>query len=271
MEKVSWWKSKRAHRAGWIALGVILVGLVVWRFFFYPYVRTDDARVAMTLVHLAPSGIGGRIIKVNVNDGSTVKAGEVLIEIEHRVAQAEFERARAKHDEAAKELDRMERLFRAESVSAQTLDSARAKELAANADLKLAEVNLENTYLRSPFDGVVVKKMADESNLLQPNQTALVIADTQDAWIEANIEETSIAEVKLGQPVKITIDEGGVIEGKVSEINRAAASQFALIPSDNGAGNYTKVVQRIPIKISIDDHDRVLRAGQSVEIRIRVH
>jgi membrane fusion protein (multidrug efflux system) len=71
--------------------------------------------------------------------------------------------------------------------------------------------------------------------------------------------------------VKISVDEGGDLKGVVTEIRSAAAAQFALIPSDTGAGNYTKVVQRIPIKIEIKDRQgRTLRAGQSVEVKIRV-
>jgi multidrug resistance efflux pump len=75
--------------------------------------------------------------------------------------------------------------------------------------------------------------------------------------------------VQLGQDVKISVDEGGRLTGKVSEIRRAVASQFSLIPADSGAGNFTKQVQRVAIKVALDAHPGVdLRAGQSVVIRI---
>ena len=92
------------------------------------------------------------------------------------------------------------------------------------------------------------------------------------AWVSANIEETRIAQVKPGQPVSINIDEGGSLTGKVQEITSAAASQFSLLPTENASGNFTKVVQKIPVKIALDPHPgkRILRAGQSVSIRIRV-
>ena len=265
-------KTPRIQKASIFLAFVSLIGLLIWWFVFHPYVTTDDARVAMTLVRVAPYNVSGRIEKVNVDVGYTVKANEVLVEIDHRIPQANYDRAKTKSDLTNRELERIERLAKAGSVSQQTLDQSRANAAIAEAELNLAQVALENTYLKSPFDGIVVQKLANEGALLEPNQTAVVVADEKNAWIAANIEETSIGTVKVGQPVSIHIDEGGEIEGKVEEINSSVASQFALIPSDSGAGNYTKVVQRIPIKVSIiGDHKRPLRAGQSVEIKIKVH
>jgi membrane fusion protein (multidrug efflux system) len=98
------------------------------------------------------------------------------------------------------------------------------------------------------------------------------MADEANAWIAANIEETAVGAIRVGQKVDIMVDEGGELTGEVLEVRSSVASQFALIPSDSGAGNFTKVVQRIPIRIKITNrNDKTLRAGQSVEIRIRVH
>jgi len=267
----TWWKTKRARRAGLIALGFAVVGLIVWWFFFHPYISTDDARVAMTLVRVSPANVGGRIEKVNVTEGSRVKAGDILVEIDHRIPQANFDKAKSKADLSQRDFERMQRLLEEGSVTVQARDQARAAAAAANAELKLAEVALENTYLKSPFDGVVVQKLAEVGNILEQNQTAVVVAEESNAWINANIEETAVGKVRVGQAVRITIDEGGELTGKVSEIRSSVASQFALIPSDTGAGNFTKVVQRVPIKIGINDgHQQALRAGQSVEIKIRV-
>lgn len=142
----------------------------------------------------------------------------------------------------------------------------------AESELRLAEVNLQDTYLKSPIDGVVVQKTAEVGNLLEPGQVAVTISDIDHAWVSANIEETRVAQLKLGQPVSISIDEGGQLTGKVEEITAATASQFSLLPAENASGNFTKVVQKIPVKISIDPHPdvKLLRAGQSVTIKIRV-
>lgn len=267
-----WWQNPRAKQAGGGATLLAVVGFVVWFFLFHPYVSTDDARVAMTLVRVAPSNVSGRIEKVNVTEGSTVKAGDVLVEIDHRIPQANYDRAKSKSVLAERELNRIQKLSADGSATAQSVDQARSVYATAQAELKLAEVALENTYLKSPFNGVVIQKIAEVGNLLEQNQTAVVVADEEHAWVAANIEETAIGLIQAGQPVHIAIDEGGSLAGKVIEVRASVTSQFALIPSDSGAGNFTKVVQRVPIKIEITDKQRkTLRAGQSVEVKIRVH
>ena len=269
--KQVWWQTERAKHVGLATLVLCLIGFVTWFFVFRPFISTDDSRVSMTFVRLAPSGVNGRIEKVNVQEGSQVKAGDVLVEIDHRVPQANFDKAKAKAVLAERELSRMQKLTAEGSATPQSLDQARANYASADVELKLAEVALENTFLKSPFDGVVVQKLAEVGNLLESGQTAVVVADESHAWVSANVEETAIGDVKIGQPVDIKIDEGGRLQGEVTEIRSSVASQFALIPSDSGSGNFTKVVQRIPIKVAIKDaSQKHLRAGQSVEIKIRV-
>jgi len=271
-ENVKWWQSTRSKRVGTALLVIAVAGTVMWRIFFYPFVSTDDARVAMTVVRIASFGTGGRIIKVNAEEGSRVKAGDVLIELDHRVPQAKYDRAKAKADFAEKELQRMQQLFKQGTVTPQNVDNARSNYDSAKADLNESEVALENTFLKSPFDGVVIQKVAEVGNILEAGQTALTVADADHAWISANIEETSVGLVKIGQHVHISVDEGGELQGKISEVRSATASQFALIPSDNAAGNFTKVVQRIPVKVALEaGQGSHLRIGQSVEIKVRVH
>ncbi|MGZ3769624.1 MAG: HlyD family secretion protein [Bdellovibrio sp.] len=266
-----WWKSRRARQVGIVSAIVAIMGIFVWWFAIHPYASTDDSRIAMTFVRIAPSNVGGRIEKINFTEGARVKAGDVLVEIDHRIPQANYDRAKAKSDLAARELARIQRLTSEGSATLQALDQAKANSATAIAELKLAEVALENTYLKSPFDGIVVQKNAEVGNLLEQNQVAAVVADESHAWVAANIEETTVGLVKVGQPVHIAIDEGGDLEGKVAEVRASVASQFALIPSDSGSGNFTKVVQRVPIKVAIDDLKGLsLRAGQSVQIKIRV-
>jgi RND family efflux transporter MFP subunit len=267
----AWWQTRRAAQVGTVVLILALLGAIAWWFLFRPFVTTDDARVAMTLVRVSPSSVSGRIEKVNVEEGSRVKAGDILVEIDHRIPQANFDRAKARSILASRELGRLQNLTRQGSATPQALDQARANDATAQVELTLAQVALENTYLRSPFNGIVIQKLAEVGNLLEQNQTALVVADEDHAWIAANIEETAIGEVRVGQPVEVTIDEGGKMKGKITEIRASVASQFALIPSDTGAGNYTKVVQRVPVRIALENPDhRPLRAGQSVEIKVRI-
>jgi membrane fusion protein (multidrug efflux system) len=203
--------------------------------------------------------------------GDFVKAGQVLIEIDRRMPEAQYKKAKARYQLARIELDRARGLAEKSISAVRELDNAKANYEMAEADFRLADINLQNTYLKAPIDGVVIQKLAQPGNVIDPGQVALVISDVDHAWVEANIEETNISRIKVGQPVSISVDEGGSLSGKVEEITSAAASTFSLIPAENASGNYTKVVQRIPVKIALDPHPgRVLKAGQSVTVKIKV-
>ena len=88
----------------------------------------------------------------------------------------------------------------------------------ADAEVTMAQVSYENTFLTAPFDGIIVQKSTEVGNILESQQTALAIADRDNAWINANVEETEVADVKPGQEVKISVDEGGTLWGKVMEV-----------------------------------------------------
>jgi len=267
-----WWQSRRSQRVLAVTAIVAVLGTAVWRFKYYPYVSTEDARVAMTVIRLAPAGAGGQIIKVNGIEGAKVAQGDVVVELDHRGPQAQLERAKSRAEFTEKELHRVQQLVSRNGATRQSQDTAAANYDAARAELKQAELALENTYLKSPINGTVIQQLAEVGNILGPGQTATTVVDAEHAWVSANVEETSIKLVKIGQPVSIQIDEGGNYTGTVSEIRIATASTFALIPSENAAGNFTKLVQRIPVKIALDPGQNApLRIGESAEIRIRVH
>jgi multidrug resistance efflux pump len=267
----SWWASPLAQKVGLISLAVILALVLFWWFDLRPYVGTDDARVSADLIRVAPDGVGGKLLQVNVVEGDRVAQGQVLAELDHTMAQDRLIRTQAQANLTLTNVRRSQNLYRQSATTEQELQAAEAASQEAQSDLLIAQRNLDNTFLKSPVAGLVVQKMAVAGNILEPGQVALVVADIDHAWVSANIEETSVGKIQIGQSVEIKVDEGGALAGKVSEITAASASQFALIPAENASGNYIKLVQRIPIKITLDSHpERVLKAGQSVEIKIRV-
>jgi membrane fusion protein (multidrug efflux system) len=253
-----------------ITVGLVILGASVWAVFFRPYLSTDDARIAATTVRIAPPGAGGVVVKVNVTEGDRVKTGGVLVELDHRTAQAQLQRAQARLSLAQKEAKRMEEMAAENGISPRDLDSARANLQTAEAEARLAEIAYDNTFLRSTLDGIVIQKSTEVGNILEPGQTAVSVTDIDHAWVSANVEESFVGSLKVGQPVTINVDEGGRLTGRVSEIRAATAAQFALIPSDNPSGNFTKLVQRIPVKITLEPTNRPLRVGQSVEVKIQV-
>ena len=135
------------------------------------------------------------------------------------------------------------------------------------ASLAVAKINLGYTKISAPADGTVGERQVRPGQLVSPGTQVLIfVADTK--WVEANYRETQLTNVRVGDPAEIRIDEypGKVFRGKVVEIAPASGSQFALLPPDNATGNFTKVVQRIPVKIAFDDSNLTssLRPGLSV-------
>lgn len=151
----------------------------------------------------------------------------------------------------------------------QQLDAdLKAKEAAA----ALAVINLGYTQIHAPSNGTVGERQVRPGQLVSPGTQVLTfVADLR--WVQANYRETQLTHVKVGDPAEIRIDQfpGKVLKGKVLEIAPASGSQFALLPPDNATGNYTKVVQRIPVKIALDDTPFLsqLRPGISVIATVR--
>lgn len=132
---------------------------------------------------------------------------------------------------------------------------------------------LDQAALRSPISGTVIKTMAKAGEVVSPGQTIAMVVNKNELYISANIEEGDIHRVQVGQPVEFTIDTfpGVTLMGKVKEIGEATAATFSLLPATNTSGNFTKVTQRIPVKISIDDQDGLeLAPGMSTTIKIHL-
>lgn len=137
----------------------------------------------------------------------------------------------------------------------------------------LAGSQLENSLLRAPITGTVIKTQAKEGEVVSTGQSVALVLDESKLYISANLEETEIERLKLGQKVDITLDAypGKTLSGHLMEIGQATNSTFALLPATNTSGNFTKVTQRIPVKIAIDDTAGVhLAAGLNAEIKVHV-
>ena len=159
-----------------------------------------------------------------------------------------------------------------EIKSAQAHVSAAQVQAAAAA---LANARLQESYTRitAPVDGVVSKKSVNVGDQVSVGQPLMALADQTHLWVDANLKETQIANVRVGQPVDIKVDAfpHRVFKGRVASLSAATGATFALIPPDNASGNFTKVVQRIPVRIAIDpssDPEHLLRQGLSVEVSI---
>ena len=133
-----------------------------------------------------------------------------------------------------------------------------------------ASLNLGYTVIRSPFDGAVGVLTVAPGDYVQPGTQLMAVVPLDHVYITANYKETELTDVRPGQPVTIAVDTfaGTVVHGRVASLAPASGEEFALLPPDNATGNFTKIVQRIPVKIVVDKGDPLagmLRPGMSVE------
>jgi membrane fusion protein (multidrug efflux system) len=133
-----------------------------------------------------------------------------------------------------------------------------------------AELNLSYTAITSPIDGTVGVRTLRVGQYVQAGTQLMALVPLQAVYVSANYKETQLTDVRPGQPVTIGVDmfPGTVVHGHVDSIAPAAGQEFSLLPPDNATGNFTKIVQRIPVRIAIDAHDPLagmLRPGMSVE------
>jgi membrane fusion protein (multidrug efflux system) len=133
-------------------------------------------------------------------------------------------------------------------------------------------VNLGYTQILAPADGTVGERQVRPGQLVSPGTQVMTFVENI-RWVAANFRETQLTNIKIGDPAEIRIDvyPGRVIKGRVLEIAPASGSQFALLPPDNATGNFTKVVQRVPVKIALDDSSLTsqLRPGLSAVVTVR--
>jgi membrane fusion protein, multidrug efflux system len=135
--------------------------------------------------------------------------------------------------------------------------------------LEMAERNLSFTRVLAPFDGTIGNKAAEVGNLVQPGTRLMALVPLNASYVDANFKETQLANVKPGQKVDVSVDalDGQVVEGVVSSISPASGSQFSLLPPDNATGNFTKVVQRVAVRVTFPEDvlkQVPLRSGLSV-------
>jgi membrane fusion protein, multidrug efflux system len=193
--------------------------------------------------------------------------GNLSAQFASRDADLNQARTMLRSSELAAEAERRSKTV-LESQETQLQADVRAKQ----ASLAVASVNIGYTKIYAPGDGNVGERQVRPGQLVSPG-TQVIAFVALEKWVQANFRETQLTNVKVGDTADLRIDQypGQVIRGKVVEIAPASGSQFALLPPDNATGNFTKVVQRIPVKIALDDSTFAtrLRPGISVIATVR--
>jgi membrane fusion protein (multidrug efflux system) len=175
------------------------------------------------------------------------------------ISQQQFDAARSAADAAAAQ----------RSAAAQAVTAARAQVAQKQADLDFARLQLSYATVSAPTPGIVSKKNVEVGELVQAGQPLMAIVQDERVWVVANYKETQLRRMRAGQPVTFEVDAypDHVFHGRVDSFSAATGAKFSLLPPDNATGNFTKVVQRIPVKIVPTDPPDPrfpLRAGMSV-------
>jgi membrane fusion protein (multidrug efflux system) len=274
-----------------ILCGVGIVLVLVAGYFVYQhmlFVETDNAQIEAHSVMIAAK-VSGYVTAVKVDEGERVKKGDLMVEIDPRdyqntltQVQAELSSAQARVKDSEGNFSRLSQLYKSGAVSQQQYDAitstfseAKARVDSISAQVAQAQLNLENTKIMAPSDGFIAKRNVEEGQLATPGVPLLGFVDATSRWVVANFKETDIEDIKKGAQVELNIDAVSKknYKGHVDSLSSATGATFTLLPPDNATGNFTKVVQRVPVKIIIDnltdDDILTLRAGLSVVAKVR--
>ncbi len=270
------------------------------------YVWTNDAFIEGFGTDLS-SNVTEKIMELYVDEGDSVVKGQKIALLQNNVPLAQKDEAEANiesmkqeilvkeahflklksdykraiegitdHIISVQEYEHVERDFQ---MSEAELELAYANFELAKKQLEVIDAKLTHYEIKAPQSGVIAKRWVWFGDVVQPGQSLYTMFDLQDVWILANLEEKKLRKIRLGDKVDIHIDAypGYIFEGEIFTIKSAAASKFTLVPQNNATGNYTKVEQRVPIKISIQrpkdfpkDQPLYLFPGMSAEIYVWV-
>lgn len=290
-------------------LAVVIAG-GGWFYTRLDHIGETDARVMGDMVTIS-SRIDGWVVERPVTDGQTVKAGDILAVIDQREAAQQVEELNARAMSIRLDRERAEaRLAIVSGSSVSAVNAAQARRAAqarlGEAEASLAdarahlgdadvlrkeverlshdgeqieaqrrqhEIALADRVVRSPVDGIVDQKFVEPGEYVIPGQRLLLLHDPKAVWVEANVKETKLERIRPGQSVAVAVDAypDRAFSGRIERIGNATTSQFALLPSPNPSGNFTKITQRVPLRIAVTQQDDApLRPGMMVEIDIDV-
>ena len=248
-------------------LGVAGVGAYL---VYASYYETTDDAYTTGHVHAISTRVAGTVVDVKVDDNEPVKKGQILVQLDPRDFQVAVDKAQADYERAQANFNRDSQLRASGAVSQQEFDEFKAALGVAKATLDDAKNQLSYCTIVAPEDGIVGNKTVETGNRLA--QGTVLMSVVQEVWVVANYKETQVSQMVAGQEVSIHIDEipGHTFTGRVDSLSPGSGSTFALLPPENATGNFTKIVQRVPVKIRFDaesvrGYEQRLVPGLSVE------
>lgn len=299
--------AKRSHiwKRALIVIGLLLIIPIfgVWFHHHHHYVWTNDAYLDGYQISIS-SDINARLITLYVDEGDIVREGDLLCQLDESIYNSQKADAATTvqllEQQVSLKAIQVEKLrdiytvafneYQNEIISFIDFDKIEKDFLLAEAEYSVAIANhtngiaklgvieelLRHTKVYAPRDGAIAKRWVVAGDAVQFGQPLFALTDTQNIWVTANFEEDKLEHVAAGDPVKIHIDAypDMTFAGSVFVVRASAASQFALIPPNNATGNFTKIVQRVPIKILLEvpktKTPLYLYPGMSAEVDIKI-
>lgn len=238
---------------------------------------TTAASTARNNVEVSEASI--KEVKVHLDNAATELARYGKLLEKKAVTQQQYDAVRTQHDATLAKYTTMRQQSKSTALVSEELQQRIEQqetlvEMAETA-LELARLNLSYTIITAPADGTMGRKTIEEGQLIQPGQPVGSLVEDGEIWIIANYKETQLENIRQGANVNIVADAvpGTTYKGVVSDISPATGASFSLIPTDNSAGNFVKVEQRIPIRIEFTGENsaeamQLLRCGMNVECEI---
>lgn len=298
-KKKSAWKWPVIGIGGFLILALLLSFIIHSR----KNVWTNDAYIDGYQITISPD-IEARIITLYVDEGDIVHKGQLICQLDESIFNSRKEDAATTvsllKEKVKLQQIQMEKLrdiylvaqqeYNNQIISYIDFDKIEKDFHFAEAQYKVSQADLENgmaklgvieellrhTKVYAPRDGAIAKRWVVAGDVARFGQPLFMLTDTKNIWVTANLEETKVEHLNQGDKVQITIDAypGETFTGKIFAVRATAASQYSLIPPDNATGNFTKVVQRVPIKILLDVPETrsplYLYPGMSVEITVKL-
>jgi len=265
--------AKKHHKRLVPLAGLLVLAILYWMYILFTTETTDDAYVT-NHVHVISSRVSGAVIAVLAKDNQLVKKGDVLVKldpadfvVQEKIAQAAVINA---HNDLTRWSDHgflhpNEQLQKSKDLAAA---------LTADANLEKAQLQLKYTQILAPEDGKVGNRAVETGQQVQVAQALMATVD-ETPWVVANFKEGQVAHIHVGQKVKVLVDAvpSHDFTGTVDSIAPGSGATFALLPPDNATGNFTKIVQRIPVKIifdadSLKGFENLLAPGMSTEVTV---
>jgi len=237
----------------------------------------DKARLEQAMIAQKAAGVASAHAQSQLAQAELARYGTLAGQ--GWVSPQRAQTAKATASQASAGVEQAKATLEAERRAAESLGSSRAQTQAqaqaAHAVVEQARINLDRAEIKAPVAGVVGARAVRPGQYVRPGSALMSVVPVQNAYIVANFKETQVARLKVGQPVTIHADAFGkqAFKGKVDSFAPATGSEFALIPVENAVGNFTKIAQRLPVKIVVDPNSPLagaLRPGLSVEVKVDV-